>query len=498
MEKFDLIVIGGGPAGYAAAMRGLDFKKKVCLIEKANIGGAGIFNGALSSKTLWELSEKVSTINEMLKEDDRSFEISWKKVQSIVRDAVSERENQYLDHIQKFQELDRTESFTWLKGTATFETENEISIENETGKTTITGENIVIATGSSPRGIPICKLDEKYILSSDGIEHVEDFPKSMVIVGAGVIGCEYAAIFANFGKTKVHIIDRQDRILPFEDEDISSLITHQFGEKGIVVHQKASLVRLEVIDNEVEYELSFQDKPNEIIRVEKALLSVGRNANIQSLGLEKIGIKLNERGSHIAENDCQTNIPNIYVAGDVSERINLVNMAEIEGRHSVRKMYASPCEPISYDNVCTIMFLSTEVAAVGLNEQECVARNIPIKVVKMDFSLISRAIAMRKTDGFFKIIVTNDEKMQILGMRAVGEHASAAIQAIGMMIKLNVGIEVLTELIHPHPSIVEGVRDCVRILCDKSMFKTTVFDDKLACYSVIDGVKTPLKKLVSA
>lgn len=170
-------------------------------------------------------------------------------------------------------------------------------------------------------------------------------------------------------------------------------------------------------------------------------------------------------------------------------------MGEIEARHAVEKAFGNIPERLNYDNVCTIMFLSPEVASVGLNEQQCVEQSIPVKVVKMDYSLIARAIAMRKTQGFIKIIVTNDKEMRILGMRVVGAHASTAIQAVGLLIKLNMPIEVLSELIHPHPSIVEGIQECVRMLLNSSIFKSSVFKDKLACYSLVDGVKTPLERL---
>jgi dihydrolipoamide dehydrogenase len=381
------------------------------------------------------------------------------------------------------------------EGNASFINEHEILIESATESSIVYGENIVIATGSRPRELPNIQSNGTAILTSDTIENITDYPKSIVIVGAGVIGCEYATIFADFGKTKVHIIDRQDRILPFEDEDISQLITKNLKDKGVVIHGKASLVRLEEIDGEVEYELSYPDKENEIIRVEKALLSVGRVPNVESLKLENAGVNMSKRGVHIGDDDTQTNVPHIYAAGDVSGRIALVNMGEIEGRHAVNRAFGSYKDPLSYDNVCTIMFLTPEVAAVGVNEQDCIASNTPVKVVKLDFSIIARAIAMRKTQGFFKIIVTNDEEMKILGMRAVGEHASSAIQAIGLMIKMGMSIRVLTDLIHPHPSIVEGVRDCVRMLCNKSIFKTSVFQDKLSCYKLVDGVKTPLDRL---
>lgn len=316
----------------------------------------------------------------------------------------------------------------------------------------------------------------------------------MVIVGAGVIGCEYATIFSNFGKTKVYVIDRSDEILPFEDRDISKIVSDNLEKRGVTIHHKAQLKRMEVVDGEVEYEIDC-DGEIEVIRVEKALLSVGRVSNYDNIGLEEIGIKKGANGRHIGDNDTQTNIPNIYAVGDVSGRIALVNMGEIEGRHAVESMFENKITPISYDNVCTIMFSEPEVAAVGMNEKQCIEENIPCKVVKLDYSVMARAIAMRKTQGFFKIIVTNDDEMKILGMRAVGEHASSAIEAIALLIKMDRGIAELSELVHPHPSIVEGVQECVRMLMNRSVFKSSVFKDRLECYSLVNGVKTPLQRL---
>jgi dihydrolipoamide dehydrogenase len=170
-------------------------------------------------------------------------------------------------------------------------------------------------------------------------------------------------------------------------------------------------------------------------------------------------------------------------------------MAEIEARYTVEKLYGNKAVALNYDNVCTIMFLKPEVALVGKNEQQCSRENIPYKVVKLDYSVIARAIAMRKREGFFKIIVTNDDEMRILGMRAIGEHASSAIQAVGLLIKMNAPIEALSELVHPHPSIVEGVQECVRMLLNRSIFKPVVFKDKMSVYSVVDSVRTELTYL---
>ncbi len=496
MDNFDLIVIGGGPAGYAAAMRGIDYGKKVCLIEKERVGGAGVYNGALSSKTLWEISNRVSHINSTLVSGGRSpYEVSWQDVRRQLDEAIFERKFQYSCHIKLLQTETMNKLLHYERGTGSLVSEHEVKITHEGTEKIIRGEYIVLASGSRPRSLPNITVDEKNILTSNGIEQLEDYPKSLVIVGAGVIGCEYATIFSNFGKTKVYLIDRQDRILPFEDSDISSLVASNLQKNGVTIHHKANLARLEVKDGMVEYELTYDDGLKEIIQVEKALLAVGRVPNIEKLNIDAAGVKMSKRGRHIGDDDTRTNIPNIYAVGDVSGRIALVNMGEIEARHAVEKAFEDKQDRLSYDNVCTIMFLKPEVAAVGLNEKQCIDENIPVKVVKVDYSVIARAIAMRKTEGFFKIIVSNDEEMRILGMRAVGEHASTAIQAVGLLIKMNAPIEVLSELVHPHPSIVEGIQECVRMLLNKSIFKSSVFKDKLACYSLVDGVKTPLERL---
>jgi dihydrolipoamide dehydrogenase len=416
-------------------------------------------------------------------------------VRQNLEEAIFERKFQYSCHIKLLQTETMNKLFHYERGEAMLLSANEVQINHEGTEKVIWGDNIILATGSRPRHLPNIPVDEKFILTSDGIDQIDDFPESIVIVGAGVIGCEYATIFSNFGKTKVYIIDTQDRILPFEDEDISNMVAKNMEKKGVIIHQNASLQRMDVLNGKVEYELSYPDGKIEVIRVQKALLSIGRVPNIENLGLENAGVNMSTRGIHIGDTDTQTNIPNIYAVGDVSGRIALVNMGEIEARHAVEKIFGEPKNLLSYDNVCTIMFLQPEVAAVGLNEQQCLKQNIPVKVVKIDYSVIARAIAMRKTEGFFKIIVTNDSEMKILGMRAVGEHASSAIQAVGLLIKMNMGIEVLSELVHPHPSIVEGVQECVRMLLNKSIFKASVFKDKLACYSLVNGIKTPLERL---
>jgi dihydrolipoamide dehydrogenase len=494
MDTFDLVVIGAGPAGYAGAMRALDFSKKVLLVEKQRIGGAGIYDGVLTSKTLWEYSMKISTILETVP----NYEPTFIDIVKNVREAVFERKTQMTVHLRLLEAALGSKLFHYEKGHAKILDKNLVEIKKEDGSTHIVkAEKILIATGSHPRYLSNIPIDEQIILTSDGVKNIHDFPESLVILGAGVIGCEFATIFSNFGKTKVYIIDKANRILPFEDEDISKTVTENLERKGVVVHHNSQLERMQIKNGKVEYELLYKDGEREIITVDKALVAVGRLPNIEGIGLEDAGVKLTDRG-FIYHDDTQTNVSNIYVAGDVTGGIALVSVGEREARHAVVRMFGPAIKPISYKNISTIMFLNPEVGAVGMSEQEVREKNIPVKVVKLDYSTNARAIAMRKTKGFFKILVTNDNGMRILGMRAVGEHASSAIQAVAYLVHTNQGIRELADMIHPHPSIIEGIQECLRMLLGKSIYKPAVFKDKLQCYTCENGVCTPISSLVTA
>jgi dihydrolipoamide dehydrogenase len=476
-------------------MRALDFGKSVCIIEKDKLGGAAVYNGVMSSKTMWEIALKVQEMSEMNKKIHCDIDLTWNDLRERVQFAIQQRKNQYIHNTEILQE---TAALTIEKMEGEIVDTHRIALKKD-GKIVkyIQSDYILVATGSKPRYIPNIAVDEKVILTSDGIDQLEDYPKSIVIVGAGVIGCEFATIFSSLGKTKVYLIDRADRILPSEDDDVSELVAKNLENKGVTIHHNAQLSRLEKTadGSAVEYEIQYENGTKEIIQVEKALLSVGRVPLSKNIGLENVQVNINPKTGCIRDNNTQTNIPNIYTAGDVSGRIALVSVGEIESRHAVERMFGDTAKPLSYDNICSIMFLNPEVAAVGMNEQQCQEKGIPIKVVKMDYSMIPRAIAMGKTQGFFKIIVTHDHAMKILGMRAIGEHASTAIQAIGLLIKMNKGIHELAELIHPHPSIIEGIQECVRTLLNKPIFKVCAYPDQLKCYSNINGVKKNLYEL---
>jgi dihydrolipoamide dehydrogenase len=181
-------------------------------------------------------------------------------------------------------------------------------------------------------------------------------------------------------------------------------------------------------------------------------------------------------------------VPNIYAVGDLTADISLVNVGELEGRYAVEKIFGKPMRQLVYENISTIMFLSPEVAGVGLNETQAKDQKINYKVVTLEYSTIPRAIAKRNTQGFIKLLVTNDDAMKILGMKVVGNNASSAIQAVAVLISMDKGIEELAECVHPHPSITEGIQECVRMLMGKSLFKPTALRGKLSCRKCVDGV----------
>lgn len=483
MEKYDVCIIGAGPAGYAAAMRAIDFKKKVLLVEKNKLGGAGIHHGALTSKTWWELSRNaIQFVNNSKSYNLDTPVFNFNKIKNQVRQAADDRMEQLHHHMININVAAGQELFTYKVGTAKLLSKNEVEITSELGNEIVQSDYIVLATGSRPRKLPNIPIDEHVILTSDGIDALDHFPKSMVIVGAGVIGCEFATIFSNFGQTKINLIDKGDRILPFEDEDVVNIIERNLESKGVHIHRNSRLIDMRQENGEVVYTLEYDDGSKEIFIVEKALVSVGRIPNYENLFDESVGIKIDSRG--VVDDNTRTSVDNIYAVGDITADIALVNIGELEGRFAIERIFGNPDQDLIYENISTIMFLAPEVAGVGINETKAQELNLDYKMVSLDYGCISRAIAMRNTQGFIKLIVTNDDEMKILGIRVVGEHASSAIQAVALLISMKKGIKELAELIHPHPSIIEGIQECVRVLLGKSIFKPSVMREaiKYKCY----------------
>lgn len=485
MPHFDVCVIGGGPAGVSAALRAVDYDKTVCLIEKNRIGGADLWNGALQSKTMWEMSKFMANIcgdasQRIFATDLRSHMVlDETKMRASLVSASEFREKQILHALQQAK-------VNMVFGQAMFASPNEINVHSyETGEyNTITADYFVIATGSSPREHPHYATDGKRIITSDEIM-TQSIPKSMVIVGAGVIGCEFASIYANLGQTKVSIIDKAPRILPMEDEDIALYVQRLLEKKGVTVHHESTLFDLQAWEDEtnpaiggVQYTIqSNRDKAKmETCEVDKALISIGRNSNYKGLGLENTKCRVQD--GKLKVDDYQRCVPHehIYAIGDATMDIALVNMGETEARFAIDHIYSYKQERKTVvDNLSTIMFLDEEVAAVGLNEQQCQRQNISYMMARYGYEFVSRAVAMGDTKGFIKIIVTNDRQKRVLGVRAVGPHASSIVELASLAIHNHESAYELAELMTAYPAITQGFQECLRMLLGRSILKPNVF-----------------------
>lgn len=483
MEAFDIAIIGSGPAGFAATMRAIDMDKKTCLIENSALGGAGVFHGALTSKTLWQLSRDFATAART----DRGYrasglQIDFQKVIQSVRNAAKTKIYQIKSQIEtlapgKFG----TCSLTLKRGHAKFIDQFTLEITKDNNVETIKAQNFIIATGSKPRNYQGIEIDHNQIINSDDVLNLKEFPERMIIIGSGIIGTEFATIFSNFKQTEVHLLDRQHRVIPFEDDDVSDFVSKNLEKNGVIIHHTANLRQIKKVDKTLEVILDYDDGHSQVIEVDVAFIAIGRVPNTDNLGLENVGIKTNKNG--FIEIDAQSQAiskmgyTNIFAAGDVTGATQLYSVAEMQGRYATRRIYKKLINPPSYNNMPTLMFFNPEVAAVGLNEKKLRELKIPYKMVWYSNELVNRAIAMRNTEGFVKILVSNDGEERILGMRAAGTQASAFIVSIAHIINQKNSIDQVLKTIHPHPSLTEAIQDCLRVFKGKSIFKPYAFPD---------------------
>lgn len=483
VTTFDLVIIGSGPAGFSAAIRALDYGLDICIVEGKHLGGAGIMNGVLTSKTMYELSMDYSIAARI----DRGYRVSsldvnFETVKKTVIQAAKEKQYQMLSQIETFSPgQNKKGSLTIQYGWAKFISPNSIEIKNESSKKKIHGKNFIIATGSSPREYKGIQIDEERIITSDNILNLKEFPERMLIIGSGIIGCEFATIFSNFGQTEVHLLDRANRVLPYEDDDVSDFVSSNLENNGVKIHHTATLRTIRKHAKHLEVVLDYQDGHSKVIEVDIALIAIGRVPNTEGLGLEKIGIELHEKGTIPILDNCLLRdgkgACHIFAAGDVTGHTQLYSVAELQGRMAAEKIGDIPQYPLDYSHMSTLMFFKPEVAAVGANEKTLRARKIPYKAAYYSNKLISRAIAMRNTNGFVKILVSNDNEQRILGMRAAGPQSSSLIVSVAHLMNQGNSLQEVLKIFYPHPSIPEGIQECLRSISGKSIFKPEAFPD---------------------
>ena len=479
-DIFDLCVLGCGPAGFAGAMRALDFGKHVCIIEGAEIGGAGIMRGAMASKTMWELAKDYAIADKQ----DRGYRaagltVDYDAVRRTVVQACKEKQQQMLSQIESFSpgRWNGPGSLTLKKGWGKLLSNEAVEICYPDGRREEARSRFfLIATGSKPRSLPNVEVDQQLIFNSDGILNLKKFPERLVIIGAGIIGCEYATIFANFKQSHVTLVDHSARVVPFEDDDVSDFVNTNLVASGVRVIHSAKLREIFKKPDHVEILLDFKEGRSEILEADAVLLSIGRSLDQSGVGLEDLGINIKDSCLIRTDEKCCIN-SNIYAAGDITHHPSLVNLAEMEGRYAVKHMFGKNHWPLNYDNMSKVMFFYPAVATVGLNEKGCRSKKIPYRVAYYSNVLCNRAIAMRATNGFIKIIVTDDEQQRILGMRAAGPEVSSTIMSIAHFMDQGKGVLDILKTVYPHPTITEGIEECLRMLLNKSIYKPYAFPD---------------------
>jgi dihydrolipoamide dehydrogenase len=477
-DIYDLCIIGCGPGGFAAAMRAVDLGKQVCLIEGGQLGGTAVMWGALASKTLWELAKDFAVASKT----NRGYRcqgltVDFQEVRNTVMRAVREKTRQMATQMAAFDpaRCNGPGCLTLKRGWGRFVSRDTIAVHYAHGRReTVQARFFLIASGSRPRPFPGVVPDQRQILDSDGILRLKSFPKQMMIVGAGVTGCEYATIFSNFGQTQVYLVDHQTRILPNEDPDVSDYVSGHLARRNVVIYHSAGLQSVARSSDGLEVTLAFSDGHSKTVAVDILFVSIGREPNLSLLNLEAAGIKPHARG--YLETDPHLKVSEtIYAAGDVTNHPSLVNMAEMEARYAVRHMFGCKTRPLNYRNMSTVMFFYPAVAAVGLNEKQCREKQIAYRVGVYDNALLPRAIAMRATSGFVKIIVADNADQTILGMRAVGPQSSSTIMSIALLMDQGKGMAAVLESLHPHPTMSEGIQECLRLLQGKSAYKPQTF-----------------------
>jgi len=489
MVKYDLVILGSGPAGFSAASKALDYGKHVCIIEAGNVGGAGIMHGALTSKTMWELSADYSVAGKVSRGYRASgLSVSYKEVKKSIIHAAKDRQYQMLSQIETFSRKEgQSGSLTIKYGYGKFVDSNTVEVKKENGeKESIHGDYFLIATGSRPRELQDIPVDNKYIFNSDTILDLDEFPERLLIIGSGVIGCEYATIFSNFKQTEVHLLDRTNRVIPFEDDDISDFVSESLQHNGVNIHFEAQLRTIIKKENYLEVVLDYTDGHSKVIEVDAALISIGRVPNTQNLGLEKIGLEPKNNGMIGTDDYCDIKSfgkgCNIFAAGDITGHGQLYNIAQVQGRHAADKMFGNETDELDYKNMSTLMFFRPEVAAVGMNEKQLRGKKIAYKAAVYSNKLVSRTIAMLNTRGFVKIIVSDDGHDRILGMRAVSPQASAFIISVAHLIGEKNGLAQVSKTVHPHPGVTEGIDECLRLFNGSSVFKKEAFPEYIKYY----------------
>ena len=453
MSKFyDLVVLGSGPGGYVTAIRASQLGLKTAIIEKENLGGVCLNWGCIPTKALlksaevFEYLKKASDFGLKIEKYDKDF------------NAVVNRSRSVADKMSKgVHFLMKKNKIEVLNGHGKLLKNKKILIKNNNEEVEISADKIIIATGSRSRVIDTIPQNGKNIIGYREAMTLSEQPKELVIVGSGAIGIEFAYFFNSMG-TKVTIIEYLDRILPNEDEEISSFLEKNFKKNGINILTSTKV--LNVIDKKKDVSVEIENKNGKkTLTVNKVLSAVGIKSNIENIGIEDVGISV-DKDKIIVDKFYKTNIPGYFAIGDITTGPSLAHVASAEGILCVEKITGKDVEPIDYENIPGCTYCNPEVASVGLTEKKALEKGYKIKIGKFPFSASGKAQTSGKSEGFIKVIF--DAKYgEWLGCHMIGAGVTDMIAEAVLGRKLETtGHEVLKS-IHPHPTMSEAVMEAV-------------------------------------
>ena len=442
-------ILGAGPGGYVAALKAAQLGAQVTVIEDIEVGGTCLNRGCIPTKALVASAEVYSKAKDL---EEFGIELKGELIPNLQK--INERKNKIVSvQVKGIRGLFKSWGVTLKEGRGTLLSPKEIEVRGKDGSTEkIEAEKIIIATGSRPAQIPSFIFDGKNILSSDDALNLTEMPKSMLIIGAGVIGCEFACIYKELG-ADVTMVEMMPRAVVTEDMEISGLLEKELKKKKIKLYTNVKVEKVEVKENGVH---AFLSDGKEII-AEKVLVSIGRALNSDGIGLENTGIQKGKRGEIPVNEKMETNVPDIYAIGDVTGGMLLAHTASTQGIIAAKNIMGHN-EKMDYGTVPAAIFTSPEIASVGLREHQAEEKGIKIRIGHFQFRGLGKAHAMGEIVGFIKVIA-DEATDKLLGMHIIGPHASDLIHEGAVAMKAGLKVRDIANTIHAHPTLSEGIME---------------------------------------
>ncbi len=452
-EQFDVTVIGSGPGGYVAAIRGAQLGLKVALVEKdKRLGGTCTLRGCIPTKQLL-MSAHYYEKAQHLKE----FGIEVSDIKLAFADVQKRKEKVVMKNSKGIEFLMKKNTITVFKGTGKLQLPGKVEVTGADGQQeVINSKNIIIATGSVVRPIPGFETDGERVVNSDHILELKEVPKSLIVMGAGAVGVEFASVYSRFG-TETTLVELMPRLLPIEDEEVSKELEKSFRKRGIKAQVDTKLEKMEKTDTGVKLTGKTSKGEEVTLEAEMLLVAVGRMPYLEGLGLEGTQIKV-ERGAIQVDEYCRTGEANVYAIGDVIPTPWLAHLASKEGILAVEQIAGQHAQPINMRLVPNCTYCDPEVASVGLTEKKAREEGYDVKVAKFPFSASGKARILGEEEGFVKI-VSETKYDELLGVHIIGPHATDIIAEACVAMQLESTAEELGRTMHAHPTISESVME---------------------------------------